>query len=87
VLKQAFLEAGFKDVDVKVVDAPLRVKSAADCLRFEKESFGALHQMLSSLSNEEKNEAWQEVEEKLRAFENENGFIGPCEFIIVVGTK
>jgi len=87
VLKQAFLEAGFKDVNVKVVNAPLRVKSAADCLRFEKESFGALHQMLSSLSNEEKDKAWQEVEEKLRAFENENGFIGPCEFIIAVGTK
>ncbi len=87
VLEEAFIEARFKDVEVKVVDAPLRVKSAAECLQFEKESFGALHQMLSGLSGEEQDRAWQEIEERLREFEGEDGFIGPCELVIAVGTK
>lgn len=87
VLEEAFIEAGFKDVDVKVVDAPLRVQSAAECLLFEKESFGALHQMLSGLSGEEQDGAWREIEERLRDFEGVDGFIGPCELVIAVGTK
>ncbi len=87
VLEEAFIEAGFKDVDVKVVDAPLRVESAAECLLFEKESFGALHQMLSSLSGEEIDQAWQEIEERFSEFESEEGFRGPCELVIAVGTK
>lgn len=87
VLRQAFLEAGFKDVTVEVVDAPLKVESATHCLRFEKESFGALHQMLSGLSAEEKDQAWHEVEEGLREFENGDGFTGPCELVIAAGTK
>ncbi len=87
VLEGAFIAAGFKDVEVTVVDAPLRVKSAAECLLFEKESFGALHQMLSGLSDEEKEQAWQEIEERLTEFEGQNGFQGPCELLIAVGTK
>ncbi len=87
VLESAFIDAGFKDVKVKVVAAPLRVESAAECLSFEKESFGALHQMLSGLSDEEKDQAWQEIEERLCEFEGEGGFRGPCELVIAVGTK
>ncbi len=39
--------AGFRDVGVETVPAPLRLPSAAECVRFERESFGALHQMLA----------------------------------------
>jgi SAM-dependent methyltransferase len=87
VLADAFTTAGFKDVEVQLVDAPLRVGSAAECLVFEKESFGALHQMLSGLSGEERDQAWREIEEGLSEFEGEEGFRGPCELIIAVGTK
>lgn len=87
VLENAFIEAGFRDVEVKFIDAPLVVESAAECLRFEKESFGALHQMLSGLCDEEKNEAWQEIEERLCEFESKEGFKGPCELAIAVGTR
>ena len=41
--------AGFVDIDVRRVGAPLRLSSAAECVRFERESFGALHQMLAGL--------------------------------------
>ncbi|MFQ5330138.1 MAG: class I SAM-dependent methyltransferase [Thermodesulfobacteriota bacterium] len=87
VLEEAFVRAGFRDVGTTVLDAPVQVKSAAECLQFEKESFGALHQMLSGLVDEEKEQAWQEIEEALSEFQGEDGFRGPCELVIAVGTK
>jgi len=65
----------------------VRVATAAECLAFEKESFGALHQMLGGLSDPEKDEAWAEIEEALRQFEGPAGFEGPCEMIVAVGSK
>jgi len=32
-------------------------------VRFERESFGALHQMLAGLSEPEREEAWSEIEQ------------------------
>jgi hypothetical protein len=63
------------------------MSSAKECVQFEKESFGALHQMLSSLSESAKNSVWNEIEEALSAFEVGGSFVGPCEMIIAVGEK
>jgi hypothetical protein len=60
---------------------------AEDCLRFEKESFGALHQMLSGLSAAEREDAWAEIADALREFEGADGFVGPCEMLVVSGTR
>lgn len=68
--------------------APLRMRSASECLRFEKESFGALHQMLSSLDSAAREAAWDEVGSALREFEGSGqGFVGPCELVVGVGVK
>jgi SAM-dependent methyltransferase len=66
VLVEAFEKAGFRNIESRVIDAPLKVKSATECLAFEQESFGALHQMLGGLSEQEKSEAWDEIETELR---------------------
>jgi SAM-dependent methyltransferase len=87
VLEQALGQAGFRDVKTVRVQAPLRLPSAADCLRFERESFGALHQMLTNLSPAEQEETWTEIGKALREFETDEGFVGPCELVVVVGTK
>ena len=39
--------------------------SAAECVRFERESFGALHQMLAGLPEEGRRAAWEEIEDAL----------------------
>ena len=88
VLEEALRRAGFRDVSAETVVAPLRLKSAAECLRFEQESFGALHQLLSSLDPAARAAAWAEVGDALRQFEQEpDGFTGPCELVVAVGTK
>src|SRR4029453_10025003 len=46
VLEAAYQDAGFREAEVRAVEAPLRFASAAGCVRFERESFGALPAML-----------------------------------------
>lgn len=87
VIEKAFEQAGFTNIRSVLVDAPLRMASAADCVRFERESFGALHQMLSSLSDADKQSVWEEIEGELGQFESEAGFAGPCELVVAVGQK
>jgi SAM-dependent methyltransferase len=87
VLAAAFEQAGFKDARTEVIPSPLRLASAAECVRFERESFGALHQMLSGLTEPEQEAAWDEIARELARFEGPDGFAGPCEMIVGVGTK
>lgn len=79
--------AGFRDVRVDTVDAPVRMERAAECLRFERESFGALHQMLAGLSAADREAAWDEIGDALARFEGPSGFSGPCELLIATGTR
>ncbi len=87
VVEGVLAKAGFQDIQTKVMSAPLRMASASDCIRFERESFGALHQMLASLTDEGRELAWQEIAQELSVYEGPAGFVGPCEIIVVSGTK
>ena len=87
VLTKRLTDAGFKDVQVERVNAPVRLESALECLQFEQESFGALHQMLNGLSAREQDDAWAEIEEALGAFESSGRFEGPCQMLVASGTK
>lgn len=87
VLETAYESAGFGNVEVRAVDAPVHFPSAAECVRFERESFGALHAMLAGVSDKERDHAWAEIEEALRQFEGPDGFIGPCELLIGAATR
>jgi ubiquinone/menaquinone biosynthesis C-methylase UbiE len=79
--------AGFRDVEVRRVDAPLKMASAAECAQMERESFGALHQMLAGLAAPEQEDAWREIAEALEEFDGPDGFSGPCELLVGAGTK
>src|SRR5207244_10980847 len=50
VLQAALTTAGFSALTVDAVPAPVRLPSATECVRFEQESFGALHQMLAGVA-------------------------------------
>ncbi len=87
VLEEAYRQAGFREVRTQIVPSPLRLSSAAECVRFERESFGALHQMLSGLPESERGAVWEEIEEELGQFEGADGFEGPCEMVVGAGVK
>jgi SAM-dependent methyltransferase len=78
--------AGFSEVEVHRVEAPLELADAAECARLERESFGALHQMLAGLTEAQREETWGEIEVALREFEGLAGFAGPCELLVGAGT-
>lgn len=86
-IERAYERAGFRAVETRRMAAPLRLESAARCLRFQQESFGALHQMLAGLSGVERADAWAEIEEALGQFEHDGGFEAPCELIVAGGTR
>jgi len=85
-IEAAYERAGFTDVEVRRLDAPLRMPTTADCVRFERESFGALHQMLAGVEEPEREAAWREIEQELSQFESARGFEGPCELLVAAGT-
>jgi len=87
VLQNELEAAGFTDVVVETIDAPLRMSSTAECLEFERDSFGALHQMLSGLEESERERAWQDIATALSAFETPDGFVAPGELLVGAGTK
>jgi SAM-dependent methyltransferase len=87
VLDAEFRAAGFVDVDVRIVTAPVVLASAAECARFERESFGALHQMLGGLDESGRRAAWEEVEQALGEYQTADGFVGPCELLVAAGTR
>jgi SAM-dependent methyltransferase len=82
VLEAAYEDAGFEGVEVRAFDAPVRFPTAAECVRFERESFGALHAMLANVTPAERDQAWHEIETELRQFESGDGFEGPCQLLI-----
>lgn len=87
VLAGVLKQAGFRDVEERVVDAPVVLPSAAECVRFERESFGALHQMLSGLDAKAREATWDEIAAALADYETADGFRGPGELVVAAGTK
>lgn len=87
VIEAAFEKAGFKNARSVKVDSPVILPTAKFCVQFEQESFGALHQMMSGLSEEQKAAIWTEIEQELKKYESADSFRGPCEMIVAVGEK
>lgn len=87
VLETALAKAGFQHVETKVLQAPLLMATSSECVRFEQESFGALHQMLNGLDEDGKAAAWDEIARALSAFDGPRGFEGPCEMVAGIGVK
>lgn len=87
VLEAAYQKAGFRDIQIRLVPSPLRMPSAAECVRFERESFGALYQMLAGVPEAERPSVWDEIEQELKKFEGADGFVGPCEMVVAIGIK
>ena len=82
-----FEQAGLNNIQAEKIPSTLRLPSVAEHLRFMKDSFGALHQMLAGLDEVGKQAAWDAVAEALRPFEGAAGFQSPAELIVCVGKK
>lgn len=86
-MEETLRRAGFSDPVARVVRTPLRLASAAECVSFERESFGALQQMLAPLPAAEQDAAWEEIENELGVFQGDGGFEAGTELVVGAGTK
>ena len=87
VAEAALATAGFRDIAVESVPSALRMTNAEECVAFERDSFGALHQMLAGLPAPERDAAWEEIHRAFAEFEGPDGFVGPCEMLVVSATR
>jgi ubiquinone/menaquinone biosynthesis C-methylase UbiE len=86
-MAEALRQAGFAEVETRVVAAPLRFATADECLRFEQESFGALHEMLNGVSEAERAATWEEIRQELRRLEGTAGFESASELLVGAATR
>lgn len=87
VMEETYRQAGFGRIETRIVAASLRLPSAATCMQFERESFGALNQMLSGVPEAARAAVWEEIEHDLRQFEGPDGFASPTELCVGVGVR
>jgi hypothetical protein len=86
-MEEPLRQAGFGEIETRVVAAPLRFATAEECLHFEQESFGALHEMLAGVSEAERTAAWEEIRHALRRLEGAAGFESPSELLVGAATR
>ena len=73
-VREALEAAGFEDVVIRIVDAPLEMDSARACAQLQREAFGGLDQLLASMSDDERGAVWEEVAHELDPFERDGSF-------------
>ena len=87
LIDEMFRGAGFKDVATTRMDAPFRLPSAQDYLRFIRTSASPLQQILSKLGAEAADAAWEDMEERLKIFETIEGWTGPNELLLTAARR
>jgi len=87
LIDEMFRGAGFKDVATTRMDAPFRLPSAQDYLRFIRTSASPLQQILSKLGAEAADAAWEDMEERLKIFETTAGWTGPNELLLTAARR
>jgi hypothetical protein len=61
--------------------------STAEYVRLAREAFGAFNAMMAHLSPQERESAWNEVEDSMRGLESPAGFEVPGECLVGAATK
>ena len=84
-LLAAFQQAGFQDADVRPAPFTYRFPSLDDALRNLEESQPPLVQLLATLSESDRTQAWAEIRQTLQSFAGSDGFEAPSEALIAAG--
>jgi SAM-dependent methyltransferase len=84
-LRDAFQQAGFRDVDVRPVPFVYRFPSLADALRNLEEAQPLLVKLLDELSEDDRAVAWAEINQALQPLVGPDGFAAPSEALIAAG--
>ncbi len=87
VIEAAYERAGFADVEVRRMAAPLRLASAAECVRFERESFGRCTRCSPASARRSARRRGRRSRWRSSSSRGPDGFAGPCELLVAGATK
>ena len=85
-LMDVYQQAVFREVDVRPVPFVYRFPSLAEALRNLEEAQPLFVKLLDELSAADRATAWAEIERTFQPFVGRDGFEGPSEALIAVGT-
>ena len=77
--------AGFIDVQVEPMAAPMHLPTAGHYLDFVRSSGSPIMQILAPLPEAERNNAWADMQMQLNRFTDQDGWHGPNELLLCSG--
>ena len=81
LLEELLQTAGFVDVSVRYVQAPFHTSSAEEYVDFLRSSASPIIEMLASLPDAARQNAWADITDQLKVFDAPTGWIGPNELL------
>ncbi|MHB8646489.1 MAG: class I SAM-dependent methyltransferase [Thermomicrobiales bacterium] len=84
-LGAAYVDAGFRDVQTRIVATTQSFSSAEECVAFLRTT--VVQALLAGASEDQQEMVWSEVAEAHRQFEGVHGCDVPYELLLAVGTK
>jgi ubiquinone/menaquinone biosynthesis C-methylase UbiE len=84
-LYDMFLRAGFIDVTVRFLQAPMRLQSARAYIDFVKASAAPIQILANRLAPSERDAFWSELESAMAVFATDQGWVGPNELLLASG--
>jgi SAM-dependent methyltransferase len=82
-----FRSAGFVDVEVRRIDAPLRLASVDEYLAFLRTAAGPIMTILDRIDEASRRAAWDEIAEGLAVFASPDGWEAPTELLLAAGAR
>ena len=86
-LQRLMSQAGFDDISVRVLDAPMRTSGVTEYLDFVRSAGSPVIRLVDALPPERREAAWAEIAHRLACFEVGAGWVGPNELLLVDGAS
>jgi SAM-dependent methyltransferase len=86
LLERTLEEGGLSNREIHALDLPIRMASAADCVRYLQASSPGLAELTASLSPAELKQVWSEVHQALTMYEGARGFEVMNKVIVAAGS-
>ena len=87
LMARLLAEAGFVDIDVRPVAAPMHLPSRSAYIDFTKSAGQPVMALLAPLSAAAQAAAWHDIEQGLDRYSTSGGWVGPNELLLCTGTR
>lgn len=86
-LRELMVDAGFHDVEVRALAAPMLLPSVRDYVDFVRNAGSPVIRLVDALPPNQREAAWAEIARRLERFDTKAGWSGPNELLLVSGTR